>query len=313
MSKQPKNGQKKRDSQANRRKSFPPIPELKSDIPHAKHKRDSSWSLDRFDTPETGTTEQNERRPKKSKTETEGTSHKADGWDGIIASHPPWIRQAVGLGSEQTPQKLAPKKSDNKTGIEDIDIDEVLDAPLSSSPSKSKVDQDTPQTEGSSTAGNSNFTEAREEEQFERQTCFLVCATSQEGVAPVLVPFRRFRFSSDFINSMGDECGLREWGPTAQLSQEISNSLSSAVSSNAPLPRVMAASVTIKWSGFTIRVRPGKDADWKAVVQEVQRGWSAGGAVAAESVDDSGNGGDNSVRNNTNNQFQIAVMLHVAG
>lgn len=114
------------------------------------------------------------------------------------------------------------------------------------------------------------------------KTKFLVTATTQRDMAPVWVPFQRFDTASAFLDRMVEECGLREWDPSAQLNAGIWAS------------PVKAASIKFEWSGFYIRVRTGMDKDWNFVMRELQKAWKKD--AGAENV---------------HAAFRISVMLHV--
>ncbi|KAF7588625.1 hypothetical protein BBP40_005436 [Aspergillus hancockii] len=119
-------------------------------------------------------------------------------------------------------------------------------------------------------------------------TIFLVEASNQEGMAPVRVPFENFMSAASFLAHMSDECQINEWTPNTQLLSESHDWRT--------IPTVAAASVKFEWSGFEIRVRPGKDQDWARVIEELYRAWKAKELNLEETVVQS---------------FEIKVMLHV--
>ena len=133
------------------------------------------------------------------------------------------------------------------------------------------------------------------EKKYEHKTKFLVVSTTptQEGMAPIWVPYQHLESASDFLNLMVDECRDQDLDPSLQLSYEF----------NTEDPRqrllvlgVRAASITFEWAKFEIRVRPGVDRDWAIVLEALQRAW------AAKDDDDS----------LEPEEFRIGVILHVA-
>ncbi|OJJ47869.1 hypothetical protein ASPZODRAFT_165960 [Penicilliopsis zonata CBS 506.65] len=116
-----------------------------------------------------------------------------------------------------------------------------------------------------------------------KNTSFLVSGAHQTGMAPVHVPFQAFVSSSAFLECMVEECGLTYWDPSMQLNNEISQclNLNSAVVVDPPPTTssisspssafVIVASVKLDWSNFFIRVRPGKDQDWAAIMYELEK------------------------------------------
>lgn len=211
-------------------------------------------------------------------------------------------------------QKRAALKSSRNADM-DMDIDEILDAPLF--PSIDNNDHNDVQSEPNDNNTSTKtkpkslpkhkptFTKLKpkpkslEEEKYTQKTTFLLSATNQRDMAPVFVPFQHFRSATSFLETMADECGLQEWDPSTQLNTEILSSNwvspSPAASMSNNLRGVVAASVKLEWSGFSIRVRPGKDRDWEVLMQEVRKKWEGRGR-------DDGDG-----------EFRISVMLHVMG
>ncbi|KAL1970518.1 hypothetical protein VTN77DRAFT_4162 [Rasamsonia byssochlamydoides] len=169
---------------------------------------------------------------------------------------------------------------------------------------------------------------ARLEERLGPKTRYLVEATSQEGMAPVLVPFRPFDTVASFLETMEAETHLQEWNPSAQLGVELRRQTCpdfSPMNVDAPTTsyyRIFAASVRFEWSNFHIRVRPGHDNDLREVMDELHRSWLR---EEEEEVDEpnhnnmnsegvvEANGGDNTVDRVDRDVifFNIHVMLHV--
>lgn len=143
------------------------------------------------------------------------------------------------------------------------------------------------------------------EQKYARVTRFLVTASTQRDVAPVSSAFYRYSSVSRFLSFMADECGFTKWDPTAQLSTEISNAFlpspSSALSS-----LVTYASITFKWSGHSIRVRPGKEKDWKEVLRHIHKAW----CVEERKRQEEGHDDDYYYGQD---DFNISVLLHITG
>ena len=153
----------------------------------------------------------------------------------------------------------------------------------------------------------------------EKQTTFLVSATSQPDMGPVWVPFREFGSASSFLSYMAGECHPEDhyyWDADAQLNNEITYSVNR--SSSAP-PRspsramvvIAAATVKFEWTDFVIRVRRGRDQDWAVVMRELQKSWAASSSLAPKPTPESdGLGVDDGGREEG---FKISVKLHTVG
>ncbi|KAF9886809.1 hypothetical protein FE257_011056 [Aspergillus nanangensis] len=142
----------------------------------------------------------------------------------------------------------------------------------------------------------------RVESKYEKATTFLVSASNQQ-MAPVWVPFQSFISVSAFLEHLVDECRIPEVGsPQAQSGSPKATTISDKITSwqsNASIPVVVAASVTFPWSGFSIRVRQGKDQDLEIVMEELEKSWK----INEENQ-------DSTLPNAT---FRISVMLHFIG
>lgn len=260
------------------------------------NKDESGGKRHTSDSPDPFYAGQKERRLKKSKKpKTENNEDDSNMLPpskiGMLPERP--IPKSVGvLEPEQKAQKHAAQGS-KQMKVDDMDIDEILEAPLFPRRDSSIVNQ--------SAATPTQSTE-------ERRTSFRVTATSQPGMAPVFVPFQNFHTASAFIESMTDECGLHEWDPSAQLTREMSNSFSPA----AAMRGVIAASVELKWSGFSIRIRPDKNRDWEVLVGKIREEWSNRDQNNQSNSATVDNGSEGNIKRDVGD-LEIAVMLHVVG
>ena len=153
----------------------------------------------------------------------------------------------------------------------------------------------------------------------EKQTTFLVSATSQPDMGPVWVPFREFGSASSFLSYMAGECHPEDhyyWDADAQLNNEITFSVnrSSSVPPRSPsraMVVIAAATVKFEWADFVIRVRRGRDQDWAVVMRELQKSWAASSSLAQKPTPESdGLGVDDGGREEG---FKISVKLHTVG
>ncbi|KAI9040085.1 uncharacterized protein KD926_008648 [Aspergillus affinis] len=95
-------------------------------------------------------------------------------------------------------------------------------------------------------------------------THFLVSISNQQGLAPIWVPFKRFSSTKSFLSHMLSECTLQYWDSHKQA-------LSDVQTENSPV--VVAASVKFAWSDFEMRLRQGKDEDWKLIMAQLEKAW----------------------------------------
>lgn len=156
----------------------------------------------------------------------------------------------------------------------------------------------------------------------EKQTTFLVSATSQPDMGPVWAPFREFGSASSFLSYMAGECHPEDhyyWDADTQLNNEITFSVNR--SSSLPPPSatgamvvITAATVKFEWTDFVIRVRRGRDQDWAVVMRELQKSWAVSSSLAQQKrtpesdglgVEDGGRGREEG--------FKISVKLHTVG
>ena len=120
-------------------------------------------------------------------------------------------------------------------------------------------------------------------------THFLVSISNQQGLAPTWIPFQRFTSTVSFLSHMLSECTLQYWDSHAQM---LSN-----VQLEHP-PVVVAASVKFTWSDFEIRLRQGRDEDWRLVMTQLENAWKES-EISKDSFFYDG--------------FKVLVRLHVMG
>lgn len=158
----------------------------------------------------------------------------------------------------------------------------------------------------------------------EKQTTFLVSATSQPDMGPVWVPFREFGSASSFLSYMAGECHPEDhyyWDADTQLNHEITFSVNP--SSSLPPPHsspgamvvvIAAATVKFEWTDFVIRVRRGRDQDWAVVMRELQKSWAASSSlVQKKSTPESDGLGVEDGGRRREEGFKISVTLHTVG
>ncbi|KAK1145936.1 hypothetical protein N8T08_003883 [Aspergillus melleus] len=109
-----------------------------------------------------------------------------------------------------------------------------------------------------------SHTDAGKEPDMAGMTHFLVSISNQQGLAPTWIPFQRFTSTVSFLSHMLSECTLQYWDSHAQM---LSN-----VQLEYP-PVVVAASVKFTWSDFEIRLRQGRDEDWRLVMTQLEKAW----------------------------------------
>ncbi|KAL2002616.1 hypothetical protein VTN02DRAFT_6378 [Thermoascus thermophilus] len=140
------------------------------------------------------------------------------------------------------------------------------------------------------------------EQKYARVTRFLVTASTQGDAAPVSSAFYRYSSVSRFLGFMADECGVAGWDPTGRSHAGVP-SPSSALSG-----LVAYASLTFRWSGHRIRVRPGKEKDWTEALRHIHRAWW----VEERKRLDEGRDDDDSWYYGQED-FNIDVLLHLTG
>lgn len=226
----------------------------------------------------------------------------------VVVSSP---RKGDSAASSPAPKFASTSTFQSKTKKKDVSKNNArasLDFSMDSTANgKKQVDHSNKSVLRNGASRNVEF--AHLEERFGMNTGYFVRATSQEGMAPVFVPFQLFDTVSGFLETMEEETHLQEWNPTAQLDVELHRQIcSNDPSVNARIYRVFAASVRFEWSNFEIRLRPGHDGDLRKMEDELRQSWLKGEQKtnSEESLDET-NGG-----NRETTSFNIHVMLHVA-
>ncbi|PKY04845.1 hypothetical protein P168DRAFT_326620 [Aspergillus campestris IBT 28561] len=196
------------------------------------------------------------------------------------------------LASEQADEKPNNNNaSDNETICENPSTSASTSPPPSPSPSTKPEPTSSPTRPTAPARANMRnpLHPSALQTRFGDQTFFLVRTSAQQTMAPVWVRFQRFPTTAAFIERLVNETKIRAWqtwDADAQLLAENNNNNNDVDddeddddedngASLAPLPRVLAASVSFSWSRLEMRLRPDRNNDFQCLLGEIMEAWKA--------------------------------------